>query len=149
MLCGDDNTPFFHKYAHHRKFINSIWKIADDRGNIVEGFESIAGATVHHFESLFKEYDCLHLPEIMEIADNFPYDIFYIENLELMILVTIEEIQAILIVSKNDKSPAPDGLPMEVYRALLMSWAMIYYKSLKFRGSVGRFQLFLTLPLLL
>ena len=118
MLCSDDNTPFFHKYANHRKFINSIWKIADDRGNIVEGFESIAGAAVHHFESLFKEDDCLHLPKILEIADNFPSDISDIENLELMIPVTIKEIQAILTVSKNDKSPGPDGLPVEVYRAL-------------------------------
>ena len=100
------------------KFINSIWKIADDRGNIVEGFESIAGAAVHHFESLFKEDDCLHLPEILEIVDNFPSDISDIENLELMIPITVEEIQAILIVSKNDKSPGPDGLPVEVYRAL-------------------------------
>ena len=46
LLCGDDNTPFFHKFANHRKFINSIWNIADDRSNVVEGFESIAGASV-------------------------------------------------------------------------------------------------------
>ena len=35
LLCGDENTPFFHKYADNRKFINSIWKIGDDGGNIV------------------------------------------------------------------------------------------------------------------
>ena len=110
--------PFFHKYANHKKFINSIWKIADDRGNIVEGFETIAGAAIHHFESLFKEDDNLHLPKILDIAENFPSDISENENLELMIPVTIEEIQSILFISKNDKSPGPDGIPVEVYRAL-------------------------------
>ena len=35
-----------------------------------------------------------------------------------MIPVTIEEIQSILSISKNDKSPGPDGIPVEVYRAL-------------------------------
>ena len=35
-----------------------------------------------------------------------------------MIPVTIVEIQSILSVSKNDKSPRPDGIPVEVYRAL-------------------------------
>ena len=35
-----------------------------------------------------------------------------------MILVTIEEIHSILSISKNDKSPGPDGIRVEVYRAL-------------------------------
>ena len=35
-----------------------------------------------------------------------------------MIPVTIEEIQSILTISKNDKSPGPDGIPVEAYRAL-------------------------------
>ena len=53
LLCGDDNTSFFHKFANHRKNINSIWKIEGDDGLSVEGFESIAMARVHHFENLF------------------------------------------------------------------------------------------------
>ena len=61
ILCGDDNTPFFHKYANHRKNINSIWKIVDDGGNLVEGFDSIVGVGVHHFETLFQEDKNLHL----------------------------------------------------------------------------------------
>ena len=32
--------------------------------------------------------------------------------------VTLEEIKFILTISKNDKSPGPDGIPVEVYRAL-------------------------------
>ena len=44
LICGDDNTPFFHKFANQRKHTNSIWKIQDDRGVMVEGFEAIAGA---------------------------------------------------------------------------------------------------------
>ena len=44
LLCGDDNTPLFHKYANYRKLINSIWKIADGDGNMVEGFDAITEA---------------------------------------------------------------------------------------------------------
>ena len=44
ILCGDDNTPFFHKCVAYRKNLNSIWKIEDDYGNLFEGFEDIAGA---------------------------------------------------------------------------------------------------------
>ena len=53
FTCGDDNTSLFYKFANHRKNINSIWKISDDDGNLVEGFESIAGDGVNHFENIF------------------------------------------------------------------------------------------------
>ena len=46
LLCGDDNTSFFHNFANHRKNINSIWKIEGDDGLSVEGFDSIAKASV-------------------------------------------------------------------------------------------------------
>ena len=118
LLYGDDNTPFFHKFANHRKFVNTIWKIADDRGNLVEGFEAIAGARVQHFETLFHADENIHLTEILDIADKYPSDICEAENLELMFPVTIEEIQSILTVNKNDKSLGPDGIPVEVFRAL-------------------------------
>ena len=61
ILCGDDNTPFFHKYANHRKNVNSIWNIRDDGGNLVEGFEAIVRARVQHFETLFQDDKNLHL----------------------------------------------------------------------------------------
>ena len=49
LVCGDDNTPFFHKSVAHMKNINSIWKIRDDAGNLVEGSEAIAKAMIQHF----------------------------------------------------------------------------------------------------
>ena len=49
LVCGDDNTPFFHKSVAHRKNLNSIWKFYDDSGNLVEGSEAIAKAGIQHF----------------------------------------------------------------------------------------------------
>ena len=62
MIYGDDNTPFFHKFAAHRKNLNTIWKIHDDSSNLVEGVEAIAEVGIQHFEELFKEEADLHLP---------------------------------------------------------------------------------------
>ena len=118
LLCGDDNTPFFHKFANQRKNTNSIWKIKDDRGNMVEGFEDIYGAIVNHFESLFEADTNLHLTELLKISDNFPSSITAEENSDLMKPITLEEINTILTLSKNNKSPGPDGIPVVVYRAL-------------------------------
>ena len=81
-------------------------------------FEAIAGAGVQHFETRFHADENLHLTEILDIANKYPSDISEAENLKLMFPVTIEEIQSILTVSKNDKSLGSDGIPVEVFRAL-------------------------------
>ena len=93
LICGDDNTPFFHKFAAHRKNINSIWNIHDDSGVLVEGTENIAGARIKHFEQLFKEEDDLHLPEIVQSAGFFPSSIIVEDNIELMKPVTLQDIK--------------------------------------------------------
>ena len=118
LLCGDDNTPFFHKYATHRKNLNSIWKIEDDNGNLVEVFEAIARAGVHHFESLFQEEANINLPEIVQSVGYFPTSISVDDNCDLMKPITLQDIQFILYSSKNDKILGPNGIPVEVYRCL-------------------------------
>ena len=118
LLCGDDNTPFFHKYVDNRKFINSICKIVVGDGNMVEGFEAIAEASVKHFETLFQEETNIHLQKVFMSAGYFPTFITEEENEELIKPVTLHEIQSILTLSKNDKSLGPNGLPVKVYRAL-------------------------------
>ena len=120
MLCGDDNTPIFHQYANQRKNANSIWNIKYDRGNMVEGFEAIVGAGVQHFETFFQAETNLHLTELLKISDNFPSSITVEENSDLMKPVTMEEINSILTLSKNDKSLGTDGIPVQVIGLFLM-----------------------------
>ena len=84
----------------------------------MEGCEAIAEVGIQHFESLFKEEADLHLPEIVQSAGHFPSSVSEDENAELMQAITIKDIKHILSISKNDKSPGPDGIPVEVYRCL-------------------------------
>ena len=118
LICGDENAPFFHKFAAHRKNLNTIWKIHDDSSNLVEGVEAIAEAEIQHFEFLFKEEADLHLPEIVQSAGFFPSSVSEVDNCELMKPVRMQDLKHILSISKNDKSPGPDGIPIEVYRCL-------------------------------
>ena len=55
------------------------------------------------------------MPEIVKSVGYFPTDIFEEENEELIKPVTLQEIKSILTLSKNDKSPSPNGLPIEFY----------------------------------
>ena len=54
----------------------------------------------------------------MKSVGFFPTSISEDENVELMKGVTMQELKSILDISKNDKSPGPDGIPVEVYRSL-------------------------------
>ena len=92
FLMGMIIPLFSHKFANNRKNINSIWKIEDDHGIIVEGFDSIAKAGVQHFENLFQEEKVLHLPKIMNIAGYFPSSISDEGNVELMKPISLENI---------------------------------------------------------
>ena len=84
----------------------------------MEGSEAIAEARIQHFEIIFKEEVDLHLPEIVHSAGHFPSSVSEDENAELMQAITLKDIKHILSISKNDKSPGPDGIPVEVYRCL-------------------------------
>ena len=95
---------FSTKFAAHRKSINSIWKIHDDSGLLVEGDENIAGARIKHFEHLFKEEDDLHLPEIVQSASFIPSSVTEEDNIQLMKPITLQDIKHLLSISKNDKS---------------------------------------------
>ena len=96
LLCGDDNTPFFHKFSNYRKIVNTIWKIANDEGNLDEGSESIAKEGVQHFESLFQEVKNLYLLEVVMSASFFSTSISEDDNEELMKVITMQELKSFL-----------------------------------------------------
>ena len=58
------------------------------------------------------------MPEVVMSAGYFPSKISVEDNEELIKPITLQEIQSILTLRKNDKSLGPDGLPVEVFRAL-------------------------------
>ena len=54
----------------------------------------------------------------MNIAEFFPTSIIDLENEDLILPVSLLEIQNVLAISKNNKIPGPDGIPVEFYRVL-------------------------------
>ena len=81
---------------------------------MVEGFDSIVDVGVKHFETLFQEDKNLSLPDNMKIAINFPSFVSLEDTNDLMAIVTINELQVVLTICKNEKSLGSDGIPVEV-----------------------------------
>ena len=78
----------------------------------------------------------------MKISENFPSSITAEENRDLMKPVTLEEIKFILTKSKNDKSPGPDGILVEVYRALFDVMGLDLLRVIEESRQWAKFRLF-------
>ena len=72
MVEGDQNTKFFHRYASHRKSINTIHEVRSSQGTWAKTFEEKIKAVVEHFQELFKEPAGCPISEMLEVLDLFP-----------------------------------------------------------------------------
>eukprot|EP00253_Pinus_taeda_P002292 PITA_02292 len=111
---GDRNTKFFHNFANARRRRNSIWKIEDGNGGFLFSQEDISNEAARFFQKQYKRNqsnagDMLWAADLMpEMFDGSTYENFIKP-------VTKEELLAIIKSSKKDKSPGPDGWPIEFF----------------------------------
>ena len=115
MAEGDQNTKFFHRYASHRKIINTIHEVRTTRGNWAKTFEEKTKVVVDQFQELFKEPAGCPIGEMLEVLDLFPRAIIEEMNGELTKDIVEEEIKQVLHSFQKGKSPGPDGFMLEFF----------------------------------
>ena len=54
LEAGDKNTIFFHKFAEHRKNINTIWSLNDLGRTTYNEMEDLQALDSSHFEDFYK-----------------------------------------------------------------------------------------------
>lgn len=87
----------------------------DEADEKVSSFEGLEKLGVEHFQTLYKAQAGSTLEEIIQLEQHFPQFAKVEENYELMGEVLIEELKEILHSFQKDKSPGPDGWPIEFY----------------------------------
>eukprot|EP00253_Pinus_taeda_P027392 PITA_27392 len=111
---GDRNTKFFHNFANARRRKNSIWKIKDGKGGFLYSQNDIADEASRFFQNQYKRNqsninDMLWEAKLMpEMFDESAYENFIKP-------VSEEELLAAIKTFKKDKSPGPDGWPIEFF----------------------------------
>eukprot|EP00253_Pinus_taeda_P026957 PITA_26957 len=114
---GDENTKFFHRFANGRKAINTIWELQNDQGQQVHTLGEIAALATSHFKNTYEAPREATLLEIMRVVENFPRFVDVEDEGELTKEVTMGELEATIWGLQRDKSPGPDGWPIEFYTA--------------------------------
>lgn len=117
LKAGDCYTKFFHNLANGRKASNTIWKLPCEPDGWATTHQKLAKLGVTHFKQQFTAPNVINLPDIINLAGNFPRFVGQEDIEDLTQLVTLQELESTLKWFKKDKSPGPDGWPVEFYLA--------------------------------
>jgi len=137
--AGDQNTKYFHAYANHRKNTNSIWSLLDEEGQTVTSQQDLELTAFTHFKQFYSRTPS-DLQTQVEVSQYLPRYFSEEEAGSLEIPVTIAEIKGVLSDMATDKSPGPDGWPVEFILAFFDLFENELIKMIEFsriRGTVS------------
>lgn len=111
---GDRNTKYFQNFANARKRRNAIWKIDDRKGGFYYSQEDISKEASRVFQEQYKRIQS-NANDMIWAVEHSPvmFDDSSYEN--FIKPVSEEEPLAAMKASKKDKSPGPDGWPIEFF----------------------------------
>ena len=114
-LLGDSNTKFFHSLASSRRNQNAIWSLEDFDRNHIEEEGALRMLGHNHFSKVFCDDKQTCLLAQLKVVMLFPSMISPEEAHGLVDFVTLSEIEVTLKSFKKDRSPGPDGWPVEFF----------------------------------
>ncbi|XP_060969549.1 uncharacterized protein LOC133036814 [Cannabis sativa] len=131
LAQGDKNTKIFHRYASHRKKINSIHKLHSPSGGVLSSEEDITREIESHFDQLFSSSQ----PAEEDMQKALEGISCYLSDTEKTLLnedFTLDEIEKAFFQLPLDKAPGPDGFNSNFYKA---TWSTVRIDVLKAASS--------------
>ena len=109
----------FHAYASTRRNSNAIWSLKDINGNLASKDAALKKMGKKHFSDVFMDDRSTNIADQLRVIRMFPTFTLDEEVNYFLEPITIQEVEAVLKWFKKDKSPRPDGWPVEVFLAFL------------------------------
>eukprot|EP00253_Pinus_taeda_P022073 PITA_22073 len=130
---GDKNTAYFHKQATVRMIRNNVTSITDGNGSQHIDQEAIKRAASLHYKKLLSENH--EESDYSDMLQHIPKGISQEMNEKLNQEITEEEIKKTIWTLQPDKSPGPDGFPINFYRDF---WYLIKKDLVKMLRGIQR-----------
>ena len=92
-----------------------IWSLEDEEGNIIVDEGPLKDLAKSYFENIFKDEGLTCLDHQLKVISLFPRMIPSEHSSRLTSQVTLKELELSLKSFKKDRSPGPDGWPVEFY----------------------------------
>ncbi|CAN1345714.1 Transposon TX1 uncharacterized 149 kDa protein [Linum perenne] len=123
LADGDKNTQFFHRSVKVRTAFNTIHQIDNSAGTPITDPISIVKEFVSFYESLLGTEDPLVVPPSVDLLQETLDKFITSDHCDLLCKkVTREEVKNVMFHLNGNRSPGPDGLSANFYKA---SWSII------------------------
>ena len=114
-LEGDSNTKYFHALASGRRNQNAIWALEDEDGRCVEEEVGLKELGLRHLSHIFRDDKQTCILDQLKVVMFYPSMLSSEEASCFIENVLMSEIEDALRSFKKDKSPSPDGWPVEFF----------------------------------
>ncbi|XP_060194997.1 uncharacterized protein LOC132624198 [Lycium barbarum] len=94
----------------------NIHNISDNKGNNIEGYQSIADAVINHFEELFKDEE---IRGRFRILDKVPQVVTEDMNTMVIVRPTAQEVTNAINNIKPNSAPGPDGFGTKFFQTCI------------------------------
>ncbi|XP_042950258.1 uncharacterized protein LOC122282367 [Carya illinoinensis] len=110
---GDRNSKFFHKCATHRRKVNMIKRIIDERGVLATTQGAVSQVFQSYYQQLFTSSSLSSSEEVVQVVDKV---ITPEMNRQLMKRCSLEEVRLAVFDMNPHGSPGPDGFSACFYQ---------------------------------
>ena len=114
---GDANTRFFPSFASSRRTTNAIWSLKDQNGLYVSEDLALKQLGKQHFSDLFGDDKSTNIADQLKVISLFPRMTTDDDIDSFLKPISAQEVEVVLKGFKKDKSPRPDGWPVEFFLA--------------------------------
>jgi hypothetical protein len=113
LKLGDKNSKYFHACASQKNRRNKIHRVEDEEGQVCDSQEDIEAAFLHYYQNLFST----SVPGgVEEAIQGLERRVQPDMNAHLISDITDGEIEEAIFQMAPQKSPGPDGFPVEFYQ---------------------------------
>ena len=114
-MLGDSNTKYFHALASGHRNQNAIWALEDEEGHCVEEDAVLKELGLEHFSHIFRDDKQTCILAQLKVVMLYPSMLSFEEASCFIENVFMSETEGALKFFKKDKSPGPDGWPIEFF----------------------------------
>ncbi|XP_052627262.1 uncharacterized protein LOC128133760 [Lactuca sativa] len=112
---GDSNSKYFHKVVKGKIIRNNIKAVMNDEGNWIEG-EDVPKVFIEYFSKFLGA--AIPCAEINNPHSLFSKKLDLVQAVEMVKVVTDEEIKNALFDIDDDKAPGPDGFSAKFFKSM-------------------------------
>ena len=126
-----------HAIAFDKRNQNAIWSLVDEEGHTIEDEQELKELRRRHFSDIFSDDHDSYILTQLQVVSLYPTMIAQDYASSLIAPIALLEIELALKSFKKDRSPSPDGWPVEFFLHFFELFGSELLKAIEFARTLG------------